>query len=209
MGFGAVVLAAGPSSRMAPMNKLLMTLGDRPVVLHAVQTALDTGLDPVVVVLGHDCEALRTVLAGLPVRMVGNAVYEEGLASSIRAGVDAIGTRVDAAVFLLGDMPLIAPLHLRSLLAAFGPAEGRSICIPTFESKRGNPVLWGAQCFPHLLKLSGDQGARVLFPSFADQIVEVKMPDDAALVDVDTEAAFYVVRTRFAGAEATLGSSLI
>ncbi|MCA1854289.1 MAG: NTP transferase domain-containing protein, partial [Beggiatoa sp.] len=59
MGFGAVVLAAGLSSRMAPVNKLLISLGDRPVIWHVVQTALDAGLDPVTVVSGHDREAVR------------------------------------------------------------------------------------------------------------------------------------------------------
>jgi molybdenum cofactor cytidylyltransferase len=199
MGFEAVVLAAGLSSRLAPVNKLLMSLGDRPVIRHVVQTALDVGLDPATVVVGPDREALRAALQGLAVRIVGNDDYEEGLASSIRAGVAAIAADVDAAVFLLGDMPLIAPRHLGPLLAAF-PAKGRSICIPTYRTRRGNPVLWSAQYFPRLLELRGDQGARALFRQLADQIFEVEMPDDAVLVDIDTQAALDAVRIRFAEA---------
>lgn len=208
MRFGAVILAAGRSSRMASVNKLLMPLGDRPVIRHVVQTALEAGLGPVTVVSGHDREAVRTALAGLPVGIVGNDDYEEGLASSIRTGVVAIAAEVDAALFLLGDMPLVTPRHLRPLLAAFAPAEGHSICIPTYGTRRGNPVLWGAQYFPRLLELSGDQGARVLFRDLADQILEVAMPDDAVLVDIDTGAALDAVRTRFAQAEATRSSGL-
>jgi hypothetical protein len=68
--------------------------------------------------------------------------------------------------------------------------------------KRGNPVLWSAQYFPRLLELRGDQGARALFREFADHIFEVEMPDDAVLVDIDTQAALDAVRTRFAQAEA-------
>ncbi|MGH8565157.1 MAG: nucleotidyltransferase family protein [Gammaproteobacteria bacterium] len=200
MGFGAVILAAGLSSRMAPMNKLLTSLGDRPVIRHVVQTALDAGLHPATVVVGPDRGALRAALEGLPVRMVGNDDYEEGLASSIRAGVAAIVADVDAAVFLLGDMPLIAPRHLGPLLSAFAPARARSICIPTYKTKRGNPVLWGAQYFPRLLELRGDQGARVLFRDLADQLFEVEMPDDAVLVDIDTQEALDAARTRFAEA---------
>jgi CTP:molybdopterin cytidylyltransferase MocA len=64
-------------------------------------------------------------------------------------------------------------------------------------------VLWSAQHFPRLLELSGDQGARVLFRDLADQILEVDMPDDAVLVDIDTQAALDSVLTRFAQAEAT------
>jgi molybdenum cofactor cytidylyltransferase len=83
------------------------------------------------------------------------------------------------------------------------PAEGHSICIPTHRTRRGNPVLWSAQHFPRLLKLSGDRGASVLFRDLADRILEVEMPDDAVLIDIDTEAALDAVRTRFAQAEAT------
>ncbi len=202
MEVAAVILAAGLSSRMASVNKLLMSLGDRPVIRRVVQTALDAGLDPVIVVVGHDRETLRAALQGLPVRIVGNDDYEEGLASSIRAGVAAIGTDVGAAVFLLGDMPLIAPRHLGPLLAAFAPAEGRSICIPTYRTQRGNPVLWSAQYFPRLLELRGDQGARVLLHDLTDQIFEVEMPDDAVLVDIDTQADLDVMLIRFAHAEA-------
>jgi molybdenum cofactor cytidylyltransferase len=189
---------------MAPVSKLLASLGDRPVIRHVVQTALDAGLDPATVVVGPDREALRAALEGLPVRrIVGNDDYAEGLASSIRAGVAAIAAEVDAAVFLLGDMPLIAPRHLGPLLAAFAPAEGRSICIPTYSTQRGNPVLWSAQYFPRLLELRGDQGARGLFRALADQIFEVEMPDDAVLVDIDTQAALDAALIRFAQAEAT------
>jgi molybdenum cofactor cytidylyltransferase len=94
------------------VNKLLMSLGDRPVIRHVVQTALNSRLDSAIVVVGPNREAFRAPLEGLPVRIVGNDDYEEGLASSIRAGVAAIAAEVDAAVFLLGDMPLIAPRHL-------------------------------------------------------------------------------------------------
>lgn len=200
---GAVVLAAGLSSRMAPASKLLMNLGDRPLMRHVAQTAIDAGLNPVTVVVGHDGDAIRAAVAGLPLRIVANDDYEEGVASSIRAGVRAIAAEVDAAVFLLGDMPLVAPRHLRSLLAAFAAEPDRGICIPTYRSKRGNPVLWSARHFPHLLALSGDQGARVLFRAFDEQIVEVEMPDDGVLVDVDTKAALEMVLSRFAGREET------
>ncbi|CAN5900491.1 hypothetical protein BH20PSE1_BH20PSE1_22270 [soil metagenome] len=196
---GAVVLAAGLSSRMAPASKLLMNLGDRPLIRHVAQTAIDTGLDPVTVVVGHDGDAIRAAVAGLPLRIVANDDYEEGVASSIRAGVRVIAAEVDAAVFLLGDMPLVAPRHLRSLLTAFTAEPDRSICIPTYRGKRGNPVLWSARHFPHLLALSGDQGARVLFREFDEQIVEVEMPDDGVLVDIDTKGALEMVLSRLTG----------
>jgi molybdenum cofactor cytidylyltransferase len=107
MRFGAVVLAAGLSSRMKPVNKLLSLVGERPIIRHVVRAPLGAGLDPVIVVSGYDNAAVRAALAGLPVWVVANDDYEAGLASAIRAGVAAIAANVDAIVFLLGDMPLI------------------------------------------------------------------------------------------------------
>ena len=105
-------------------------------------------------------------------------------------------TEVDAAEYLLGDMPLVAPRHLCPLLSAFAPAEGHSICIPTYGTRRESRM-WSVQHFLLLLELSGDQGAKVLFRDLADQILEMDMPDDAVLVDIDTEADLDAVRTRF------------
>jgi molybdenum cofactor cytidylyltransferase len=139
MGVGAVVLAAGRSSRMAPANKLLMPLGDRPVIRQVVQTALKAGLDPVTVVSGHDREEVLAALAGLPVRIVSNDDYAEGLASSLRAGVAAIAVEVEAALCLLGDMPLVSlvicvhcspPLPPRRTIAFVFPRMGPGAGIP-------------------------------------------------------------------------------
>lgn len=199
---GAVILAGGLSSRMAPASKLLMNLGAHPLIRQVAQTAIDTGLNPVTVVVGHDRDAIRAAVADLPLRFVANDDYKEGVASSIRAGVRAIAAEVDAAVFLLGDMPLVAPRHLHLLLAAFAAEPDRGICIPTYRGERGNPVLWSARHFPHLLTLSGDQGARVLFREFAEQIIEVKMPDDGVLMDIDTKAALETVLSRSRGRQA-------
>jgi molybdenum cofactor cytidylyltransferase len=84
---------------------------------------------------------------------------------------------------------------VRRLIAAFNPAEHRSICVPVFGAERGNPVLWGRQHFAALQALSGDRGARTLFDSLAEEIVEVAMPDDAVLTDADTPEALARIRS--------------
>ena len=72
------------------------------------------------------------------------------------------------------------------LAAAFDPEEGRTICVPTFGGKQGNPVLWGAEWFPEMRKLKGDVGAKHLIGEHADAVCEVPMPDEATLRDIDT-----------------------
>jgi len=201
MRYGAVILAAGRSSRLAPANKLLLSLGNRPVVRHVALAALASGLDPVIAVTGQDREGIAAALTGLPVRVVDNRDYAQGLASSLRAGVAALAAEADAALVLLGDMPLIVPRHLQLLTDALARGKRYSIGIPTYAGRRGNPVLWSAEHFPRLLELNGDRGASVLFRELSDRILEVAMPDDAVLIDIDTEAAMETVRIRFEQAE--------
>ncbi|MDB5987308.1 MAG: 4-diphosphocytidyl-2C-methyl-D-erythritol synthase [Nevskia sp.] len=192
----AIVLAAGRSSRMAPHNKLLQPAGDRSLLRHAAEAALAAGCAPVVIVTGPEPAAIAAALDGLELRCIANAEHDEGIASSIRAGVAALPADVEAALFLLGDMPLIRAAHLLRLAAAFEPDAARNVCVPVWQGKRGNPVLWGAAHFPQLAQLRGDRGARVLFGALAAQLVEVAMPDDAVLVDIDTVAALDDVRAR-------------
>ena len=100
----------------------------------------------------------------------------------------------DVAVIALGDMPLVGPEVVRRLIAAYGPSEHRSICVPVFKGERGNPVLWGRQHFAALKGMSGDRGARVLFDQLGDEIVDVEMPDEAVLLDADTPEALEKLR---------------
>ncbi|MBL6750547.1 MAG: nucleotidyltransferase family protein [Nevskia sp.] len=198
----AVVLAAGRSTRMAGCNKLLAGLGGIALVRHAAQAAVAAGLAPVVAVTGNAAAQVEAALAGLPLRAVHNPDFAAGLASSVRTGVQALGgaagAAADGAVFLLGDMPLLRAAHLLRLMQAFADAPAPAICVPTYGGRRGNPVLWSAAYFPRLAELAGDRGARVLFEEYAAHLVEVPMPDDAVLVDIDTDAALEQVRARFA-----------
>ena len=118
-----------------------------------------------------------------------NDDFAAGLSTSLKAGIGALGEDVDGAVVCLGDMPRIAPAHIDRLIAAFNPVEGRSIVVPTWQGKRGNPVLWGRAHFQEFGALAGDVGARHLIGQHADELVEVAMEDAASQIDVDTPEA--------------------
>ena len=96
---------------------------------------------------------------------------------------------------LLADMPFVSATHIDRLIAAFNPLEGRSICVPTFNGKRGNPVLWGRELFPDMRGISGDVGAKHLIGANGDLLVEVPMPDAGVLRDVDTPASLADARS--------------
>ena len=182
----AIVLAAGASRRMGPANKLLADVDGAPMVRRVVETVLDAVGEDVIVVTGHEPEKVGAALAGLPVTLVRNPDHASGMSTSLKSGLSALPDGIAAAVICLGDMPLVTAGHIRDLIRAFDPVEGRAICVPVHGRKRGNPVLWGAQFFGEMLHLSGDVGARHLLEDHADKVHEVIIEDDGVLFDVDT-----------------------
>ena len=185
----AVVLAAGRSTRMGAVNKLLAPLDGRVMVRAVVDALEGSNVRPVVVVTGHEAHRIEEALADTSARLVHNAEYRTGLSTSIRAGLAALPASVQAAIICLGDMPLVTSKHVDKLVAAFDPAEGREICVPVFEGKRGNPVLFARRFFEEIAAVRGDVGARHLIGEYEEHVCEVAMGDRAVLVDVDSPQA--------------------
>jgi len=190
---GAIVLAAGHSSRMRASgqgrNKLVELVGGKPMVRHVVEAALASAASDVVVVTGNEKEAVMATLENLPVTFSDNPDYSNGLSTSLILGLSILPTDCDGALVLLGDMPAIDALLLDRLIAAFDPAEDRAIIVPVHQGRRGNPVLWARRFFDEMRTLSGDQGARALFAPYAGLICEVEAGSDAPLTDIDTKEA--------------------
>ncbi len=190
----AVVLAAGRSSRMGAANKLLAQVGGKHMVEYALDAALASHAGPVIMVVGHDAAKVSALLGRRKVTIIENPDYAEGLSTSVRAALAVLPADIDGALFLLADMPRVTPAHLDRLIAAFNPLEGRAICVPTYKSKRGNPVLWAARYFSEMRALAGDKGARQLLSEHAQAVCEVEMSDDGVLADIDTPEALAAVR---------------
>ncbi len=181
-----VLLAAGQSRRMGARNKLLEDYSGAPIVHHAGSALRRSRISDILVVLGHDADAVRSALDGLDARFVHNTAYADGMASSVRSATAATPKDVDGILFCLGDMPTIRPGTMDKLIAAFDPEEGRAICVPTFEGQRGNPVLFSKRFFPEILDSSGDVGARRLMERHPDDVAEVAVDDPGILLDIDT-----------------------
>ncbi len=198
----ALVLAAGRSTRMGGPNKMLADANGQPLVVHAVRAALASQAVEVMVVLGHMADQVKAAItAAVPtsrLRFVTNPDFADGLSTSVRTGVAALGKDIDAAIVQLGDMPGITSALLDRLIAAFSPVEGRSICVPTVGGKRGNPVLWDRRFFAEMAKVSGDTGAKHLIGEHADLVCEVEMSGEAAITDIDTPEALAAWRARSA-----------
>jgi molybdenum cofactor cytidylyltransferase len=188
----AVVLAGGQSRRTGPINKLLATFDGKPMVATVVDAVLASASGPVVVVTGHEADEVREALAGRDVTFTHNPNYADGLSTSLRQGMHALiksATNADGALVCLGDMPRVNAKVLGKLISAFNLTEGRSICVPTFDGKRGNPVLWGSQYFSEMERMEGDVGAKHMIGEYSDAVCEVPMTDDAVIIDLDTPEA--------------------
>jgi len=196
----AVILAAGRSTRMGGPNKLLAEIGGRPLARIAAEQALASRAKPVIVVTGHEREKVEGALKGLPVRLVHNPDFAQGLGGSVRTGIAAVPGEADGAIVCLGDMPQVDAALIDRLIAAFAPEQGALAVVPTIDGQRGNPVLWSRRFFPDLMAIEGDVGARHLIGRYGEAVVEVPVTGKGALVDVDTPEALKGVKAEIEGA---------
>ena len=180
---GAIVLAAGSSSRFGSPKQLLDWHG-KSFVRHVTETALRSGLEPVVVVTGFRHAEIESHLQGLPVSIVHNADFETGQSSSIKAGIKSLPSNIGSVIFLLADQPQI-PVEVIRALRDSHTSERHSILAPlVLEEKRANPVLFDKVTFPDLLQLKGDIGGRGIFDKH--KVSYMPWHDDILIFDVDT-----------------------
>ncbi|MCB1758465.1 MAG: nucleotidyltransferase family protein [Gammaproteobacteria bacterium] len=180
-----IVLAGGASRRAGSVNKLLASYRGKPLVRHAVETVAAAPLFVRICVTGHDARRVGRSIEETGIQIVYNKDHTQGVSSSIITGLRALPAETDGVLIVLGDMPEVTVDILNSLIAAFSDNAGRSICVPTYRGRRGNPVLWPQTRFSDILALEGDMGARNLLRIHAAEVVEVPVDSDGILHDVD------------------------
>lgn len=186
MNISALVLAAGRSSRTPGRHKLLLRLNDKPIITHVVDNLLRADFLEIIVVLGHEAERVQAALASRPVRFVVNRDYAQGLSTSIKAGLAAVSSQTQALLLALGDMPLVDANDIARLTTSFARAQHATIAVPVCEGRRGNPVLFDIRYRSAMLQLAGDVGCKTIIQQNANEVLEVEMPNDHVLRDVDT-----------------------
>lgn len=179
-----IVLAAGSSSRLG-QPKQLLELEGRPLLQHAVDAAEGAGLADVVVVLGHRAEQVESsVTTGPGTRVVVNSEYLEGQATSLRAGLNAMGPGIRAAVVILGDQPAVTAERIRAVVDAY-EAASKYVVQATYGSRPGHPVLFDRAVWPQLQAVEGDLGAREVLKEHPDWIERIEVGGEVP-GDVDT-----------------------
>lgn len=178
----AIVLAAGSSRRMGADNKLLLTFNDKTMVSHVIDQLLSSAIDDIIVVTGNDADKVKASITQ-NVRFIDNPDYDQGLSTSVKAGIDALANHCDGVMICLGDMPYIMAKDYNKLLSAFQKGK---IITPTTQGKIGNPLIFSQKYFADFNSLNGDKGARNLLKKYPDDVIEVDLDNEAIFNDIDT-----------------------
>jgi molybdenum cofactor cytidylyltransferase len=177
-----IVLAAGPSSRMGE-NKLLLRLDGETVLVRAVRRALAAGLDPVIVVLGHEAERARPELAGIDCRTVVNPEYSRGMNSSARAGIAAVPASAAAAVILLADMPFVTAGMIASAVERYRESDA-PLVLSEYGGVQAPPTLYDNSLFAEIGSPEGEGCGKRVIRRYRAEAVVLDWPA-AALADLD------------------------
>ena len=177
----AVILAGGASHRYG-QPKQLLTWNGKPFIRWCVEASIQAGLDPVIVVLGANAEAIRPALTNLPVKIVDNPDWDEGKSSSLRVGVQSLPPETGAAIFLLADQPQVTPELLNKMKSEHARSLAKIIA-PTVDGRRTTPTLFDRSTFEELQKLLGDSGGRQLFSQYQPRYFEYN--DHRLALDID------------------------
>lgn len=185
-----ILLAAGSSTRMGE-NKLLLEIGGEPLLRRVARQAAEGGLDPLVVVLGHEPERTRAALAGLDCMPVVNPDFASGQPSSVAAGIAALPEEVSAAMILLADMPFVNPEMIRGLVER-RQLRGARLVISRYGEVQAPPALYDRSLFAELSNMTDgrcgrevisrhrDEAEALVWPS--DRLADLDLPDDLARV---------------------------
>lgn len=196
-----LVLAAGSARRWGPGHKLLHTVDGRTILEHALAAPLmSRRLREVVVVTGARREAVTSLLQRYPVRIVHNPDHEQGMASSMRAGIRALypadrppGYEPPAAfIVLLGDQPFFTADGVDRLVERWLETDA-PVVAPQWEGRWRNPVLFASRLVPELMAVEGDEGGRAVVRAYADEAVMVPFEDGRLFADVDTRDDLHAI----------------
>ncbi len=184
-----VILAGGKSNRLGSPKQLLKYKG-QSLLQHAAEAALGTGIMPVIVITGAKAELMEKELENYPVQLAYNEAWEEGMASSIRCGVEAskrMKPDVDGILFMVCDQPFADTFVLNELIA-MQKESGMPISASVYDDIIGTPAIYHKSIFPELISLQGDIGAKKIINAHKDSLSTISF--DSGKTDIDTTSDY-------------------
>ncbi len=182
---GVIILAAGESSRLGSPKQLLVYSG-ATLLQHAIDAAQSSDAVSVIVVLGANADLITGELKSARANIVVNATWKEGMASTIRYGIQTLvklNPQAEAVILMVADQPFVTAALLNNMMEV-NRKEQRSIVAGKYGDTFGTPVLFGKRFFPELLELTGDTGAKSLVRKYMNDVTFVPFPKGD--IDIDT-----------------------
>jgi CTP:molybdopterin cytidylyltransferase MocA len=183
---GAVLLAAGEGKRMGGVPKALIELGGVPLINRQLIALSGAGVDEVVVVTGYYHELVEPLVEQFPVRIARNPYPENGQASSVRLGLEALGSNFDAVIMALCDQPLINAQDITQLIAAFKKRQSGEIILPMVGDQRGNPIVISGVAMNQILDAGTNMVCRKFMDSHPEMVEHFQTENEHFILDVDS-----------------------
>jgi len=193
-----IMLAAGQSSRMGGENKLTKNLNGIPLIKYAIKNILGSSINELIVVLGYEKEILEKIIGNhKKIKFVYNENFKDGMASSIKIGLNHMSQKSEAFFISLGDMPMVNQNIYNKLIKSrykynknLKPDLKKEIFVPTYEGKESNPVLFSIFMKNKIMSISGDVGAKGILELNKDKILNVDIKNKNITIDLDTKDSF-------------------
>jgi molybdenum cofactor cytidylyltransferase len=191
MSVGAVLLAAGSGSRFGGRPKALLELDGVPLILRQLIALSGAGVDELAVVLGHHADAIEAVVSRFPITLVHNPSPDDGQASSVRVGLQALSPRLDAVIVALADQPLVDAQDIVALIGAFKKRGDAAMVVPRTtgpdgREEPGNPVIFDAALRDEWLAGDADGACRRWRTANPQRVRWLDVEHRRYHVDVDT-----------------------
>lgn len=180
-----IILAAGQSSRLGEPKQLLK-YQNKTLLQHAIDTAKQTSIEPIIVVLGSNADTILKEIETSAIHVVKNDNWQSGMASTIRCGIQEsqmLDAAIEAAILMVCDQPFVTRDLLSSLIKKQEETD-KPIIASQYGDTIGTPALFSKQFFAQLMDLSGDTGAKKIMMQHSDLVDTVSFPQGG--IDIDT-----------------------
>ncbi len=183
---GAVLLAAGSGSRLGGRPKSLLELGGVPLIRRQLIALSGAGVDELVVVLGHHADAIEAAVRDFPITLARNPSPDDGQASSVRIGLQALGGKLDAVIVALADQPMVNSQDISALIGAFKQRGEAAMVVPRVAGEPGNPVMFEAALRDEWLAGDANMACRRWREAHPERVHWFDTDNSRYRVDIDT-----------------------
>ena len=196
MKIAVTILAAGGSTRMGELNKLLLLIDDKPMIYSVCRMVLDAKVNQIILVTGYQNNKVEKAIPKEINKIVYNRNWESGMMSSIYAGMSKLEKDVDGNMIVLGDMPLISTITINKIIGEFNKHNGNYIVYPMYDNRQANPVIFPRKYFSEILNSKGDKGCKKVLKKYPGDAIGIPINSDEVIIDCDTRDDYFLVENK-------------